>query len=261
MSGLAKRYNCDDSINPYYKTQSIAYWAQEAGMETGFVTNTRITHSTTAGLYAAVAERDWENNAIIAKDSCDHERVDDIAEQLIYGKTGSRMKVIFGGGSMNFVNHTEIIHEGRGARTDGKNLISDWILEKTSRKFIMTKSEMENLSEESEDQILGIFTHDRFPYHLDVVDKNLKEIPTLAEMTSKAIEILEESENGYFLLVEGDRIDGAHHDNMAKYALDETIEFNKAIKTALEKVDLDETLIVVTSDHSHSMSYGGRAVS
>lgn len=230
-------------------------------MATGFVTNTRITHSTTAGLYANVAERDWENNAIIAKDNCNHEIVDDIAEQLVYGKTGSRMKVVFGGGSMNFYNDTEIIHGSKGARTDGKNLANEWLSLKSSRKFITSKSEMETLDVDDQDQILGIFSHDRFPYHLDIVDKNLNEIPSLAEMTAKAIEILEESDDGYFLLVEGDRIDGAHHDNMAKYALDETIEFNKAIKVALNKVDLDETLIIVTSDHSHSMSYGGKAVS
>jgi alkaline phosphatase len=48
---------------------------------------------------------------------------------------------------------------------------------------------------------------------------------------------------------------------MAKYALDETIEFSKAIEAALEKINLKETLVVVTSDHSHSMSYAGYAVS
>jgi alkaline phosphatase len=147
-----------------------------------------------------------------------------------------------------------------GARTDGRNLIKEWMAAKSSRKFLKSKSEMSSVSVKSDEQILGIFANDHMPYHLDVVNKSLEEIPSLTEMTLKAIEMLESNENGFFLLVEGGRIDHGHHDTMAKYALDETIELSKAIKAALEKINLKETLVVVTSDHSHTMSYAGYAV-
>lgn len=58
-----------------------------------------------------------------------------------------------------------------------------------------------------------------------------------------------------FLL--GGRIDTAHHETKARKALDETVEFAKAVEAALRIVDTEETLVVVTSDHSHTMTYSG----
>lgn len=55
----------------------------------------------------------------------------------------------------------------------------------------------------------------------------------------------------------GGRIDTAHHDNKAQKALDETAELAKAVEAAMKMVNLEETLIVVTSDHSHTMTYSG----
>ena len=79
--------------------------------------------------------------------------------------------------------------------------------------------------------------------------------PGLAEMTAKAIELLATRENGYFLMVEGARIDHGHHAGIAGYALLETQEFARAVATALEAVDLSETLVLVTADHSHTLSW------
>lgn len=84
--------------------------------------------------------------------------------------------------------------------------------------------------------------------------------PTLAEMTAKAIDVLSKNENGYFLFVEGQKIDSGHHSNTARLSLDETVEFAKAIELARNKVNEEDTLIVVTSDHSHTMSYNGYGV-
>lgn len=79
-------------------------------------------------------------------------------------------------------------------------------------------------------------------------------------MTTKAIEILSKNKNGFFLFVEGGRIDMAHHDNRAHIALDETVQFSKAIENSLSMVNSNETLIVVTADHAHTMSYSGYGV-
>jgi alkaline phosphatase len=78
-------------------------------------------------------------------------------------------------------------------------------------------------------------------------------------MTAAAIDRLA-GEEGFFLMVEGGRIDHGHHDGRAGYALLETVEFARAVEIALAKVDLDETLILVTADHSHVLTIGGYPV-
>jgi alkaline phosphatase len=83
--------------------------------------------------------------------------------------------------------------------------------------------------------------------------------PSLAEMTVKAIDILKRNRNGYFLMVEGGRIDHAHHAGNAARALEDTVAFDDAVKAALGAVSTDETLIVVTADHSHVMTMSGYA--
>lgn len=80
-------------------------------------------------------------------------------------------------------------------------------------------------------------------------------------MTMKAIEILSTNPNGYFLFVEGGKIDLALHENHAHIAMEETAEFSRAITVATEMVNFDDTLVVVTADHSHTLSLGGYPVS
>ena len=76
-------------------------------------------------------------------------------------------------------------------------------------------------------------------------------------MTETAIKILQKDSNGFFLFVEGGHIDLAHHYNEARRALDETLEFDKAIETAARLTNEEETLIVVTADHAHTMTMNG----
>lgn len=81
--------------------------------------------------------------------------------------------------------------------------------------------------------------------------------PTLAEMTEKAVRMLESGPNGYFLFVEGGLIDMGHHNTRARLALDETVELSKAVQVAADVTDERDTLIVVTSDHAHVMTMAG----
>lgn len=98
-------------------------------------------------------------------------------------------------------------------------------------------------------------------YNLDIVkDKSEAKDPSLVEMTEKAIDILSKNEEGFFLLVESGTIDLAHHYNEARLAIDETVELSKAIAAAKAKINLNETLMVITSDHSHTMSFSGYPV-
>jgi alkaline phosphatase len=85
--------------------------------------------------------------------------------------------------------------------------------------------------------------------------------PSLLEMTSKALEILKKNDKGFVLLVEGGRIDHAHHETRAQLALHETAEFDKTIEFVSNKTNDEETLMVVTADHSHVFTVGGYPVS
>ena len=71
--------------------------------------------------------------------------------------------------------------------------------------------------------------------------------------------ILQKSTTGYFLMVEAGRIDSAHHQNWATRALNETVAFDKAISLALSMVDVKDTLVIVTADHTHGFSITGHA--
>lgn len=87
-----------------------------------------MTHASPSGVYAHTANRLWETNADVLRSNCDDKEVNDNAEQLVYGLTGSQLKVIFGGGRMNFLNETVVDEEGNpGHRTDGKHLINEWL--------------------------------------------------------------------------------------------------------------------------------------
>ena len=63
----------------------------------------------------------------------------------------------------------------------------------------------------------------------------------------------------YFLFTSGVRIDHAHHASRAKAALEETLAFDKAVQKALDLTSADDTLIVVTADHSHVFTFGAEA--
>lgn len=95
-----------------------------------------------------------------------------------------------------------------------------------------------------------MFNADHLKYHLE---NNTNE-PTLKEMTVSAIEILKKNPKGFVLFVEGGRIDHAHHDNEARHALEETVELSEAVQAASDITDEKDTLIVVSSDHSHTMT-------
>ena len=103
----------------------------------------------------------------------------------------------------------------------------------------------------------GLFSHDHMTFE---TDRDPEKEPSLIEMTQKAIELLEKGDHGYFLLVEGGLIDHGHHLSQAKKAVDEFVVFDSAIGKALSMTSENDTLIVVTSDHSHTFSLGGSSV-
>ena len=81
--------------------------------------------------------------------------------------------------------------------------------------------------------------------------------PSLAEMTRKAIELLSRNRKGFYLMVEAGRIDHAHHAGNAYRALTDTIALSDAVRVAMQATDPRDTLILVTADHSHTMTIAG----
>jgi alkaline phosphatase len=104
------------------------------------------------------------------------------------------------------------------------------------------------------DKLLGLFTQSHMEYKLFADPKTQ---PTLTEMTAKALEILRKNGNGFVLLVEGGRIDTAHHETTARLALDEAVEFQNAVEYVKKNTNEEDTLIVVTADHSTALTVAG----
>uniref|UniRef100_A0A2H1WA01 Alkaline phosphatase n=1 Tax=Spodoptera frugiperda TaxID=7108 RepID=A0A2H1WA01_SPOFR len=259
LNAEVARGDCEASTDAGRHVESIAEWALADGRDVGIVTTTRVTHASPAGVYAKIANRTWEYDLSVALTGSDPERCPDIAYQLVHNHPGNKFKVILGGGRRNFVPDNVLDDEQRyGRRTDNRHLINEWNKDKEDRgvshKYVWNREQLMSLKDDLPEYILGLFHRSHLPYHMQ---SNSARDPTLTEMTEIAIQSLSRNEKGFFLFVEGGRIDHAHHDNFAELALDETLEMDKAVARAAELLSEDDSLIVVTADHAHVMAYNG----
>uniref|UniRef100_A0A147BU38 alkaline phosphatase n=1 Tax=Ixodes ricinus TaxID=34613 RepID=A0A147BU38_IXORI len=228
---------------------SIMKWAQDSGKWTGVVTTTRVTEATPAAAYAHSGHRSWQSRV---PQDCGAK---DIAYQLVHQEPGSELRVVMGGGRDSFLNQTS--KGERGYRVDGRNLTDDWVKNKSSTgKYVKTREELLRVNANETDYILGLFSSDSMAYLVNRTDPNAQQ-PSLEEMTSKALDLLTRSPCGFVLLVEGGRIDHAHHDTRAHLALEETLEFERTVNETVRRLGTNDTLIVVTADHSHTMTISG----
>ncbi len=230
---------------------SIVQLAEERGLATGVVSTARITHATPAAAYAHSADRGWENNGALPENA---NGCTDIARQLVSFDAGDGIDIALGGGLAQFLPESE-----GGRRTDGRNLLEQWEAQDPENHTVVDDRSTLNAATRSRNtsrQVLGVFTPSHMSYEIDRVRADTNE-PSLTNMTIAAINHLKKRDSGYFLLVEGGRIDHAHHQGNAARALTETIEFSAAIEATLKTVSLDDTLIIVTADHGHTMSMGG----
>lgn len=192
----------------------------------------------------------------------------DIARQLIEEKPGRNMNVIFGGGrdflgaSIPQVERVKFKGGGEKScnRTDQQNLVVKYLSQfdnTTNAKYVKNSGELMDIDFEEADRVLGLFANNHMSYN-SLRDRSSGGEPSLTEMTKAAIRILsnKKSKNGFVLMVEGGKIDQAHHQNHARLALEEMVELDRAIKEAIEMTN-DDTLIIVTADHAHSMFFNG----
>ncbi|UCE58820.1 MAG: alkaline phosphatase [Phycisphaerales bacterium] len=239
---------------------TIVELAEKAGRSTGIVTTTRVTHATPAACYAHVAERGWENDSDLP-DEAKAADFKDIARQLIEFPFGDGIEVVLGGGRREFLPKTVNDPEDAGKsgeRSDGRDLTTEW--RKMPRAaYVWNKADFDAIDVSATDHLLGLFERSHMEYEHDR-PKDKGGEPSLSEMTAKAIDLLSRNHKGFFLVVEGGRIDLAHHRANAYRALTETVEFAKAVELATDKTDRRDTLIIVTADHDQVLTFSGYPV-
>ncbi|XP_035774098.1 alkaline phosphatase-like [Anopheles albimanus] len=267
VSGHVPLHNCPLSLLESNRLTSILAYAQQDGRSTGIVTNTRITHATPAVAYATAGARYWEDDTELPANGgggCV-----DIATQLIHGTVGQNLTVVLGGGSRHFYPSGTLDRNGEpGRRQDGRNLVDEWISTMAERelraRFVHDRAGLAAIDAGQVDRLFGLFRGNHMSYRL-LADQNHE--PSLAEMTASALQLLKRNDRGFVLLVEGGLIDPAHHANLARLALDETVELHRAVEQAVTAMggsgsdqQQEETLILVTADHSHTLTIGGYPV-
>ncbi|XP_074602643.1 alkaline phosphatase-like [Brevipalpus obovatus] len=246
------------------KVETLMTWAQKAGKGTGIVSTMRITHATPAASYAHVPHRWWEADSNIKKDKIKpfgEDECKDIARQLIEDSPGNQFNVILGGGRRNFlpINTPD---EDECNRTDSLNLIEKWKEAKKETKkeyaYVDSSGALKAIDYDNTDYVLGLFNSSHMPYESSR-DKSHQGPPSLSEMTEASLKILQKHENGYVLFVEGGLIDWYHHSNQPAISLHEVLELEKTIQNTVDSVSLEDTMIVVTADHSHGFVINGYA--
>ena len=235
--------------------------AEKRGLATGVVTTTTVTHATPGACYAHSPDRDWECDANITDTDTDpaNAAFPDIARQLIEFPYGNGLEVALGGGRAYFQPTTTPDPEYPtkfGKRKDGRDLTQEWVAKYAGGAYVWNKAQFDAIDPATTHHLLGLFEQSHMRYAKDRA-KDAAGEPSLSEMTAKAIDILAKNKKGYVLMVEGGRIDHAHHENSAYHALNDTVEFAKAVQVAMEKTHCRDTLIVVTADHGHVITFTG----
>lgn len=231
--------------------------AELAGRSTGIVSTARLTHATPAATYAKTVDRDWEDDRMLPAEAA-QAGCRDIAAQFIrhrqqlealFGAGASDgIEVALGGGRRHFLPES-----AGGSRRDESDLIQRWQTLNPHGSYV---SDATGLAAASEVPLLGLFDDSHMDYQLMRSAEDSSQ-PSLVDMTMKALEILKDNERGFLLVVEAGRIDHGHHAGNAANALNETIELSDAVAAVMASVNTEETLVIVTADHSHVFTMAG----
>jgi len=230
--------------------------AAASGLATGVVTTARATHATPAATFSHSANRNWESDAAMPADALAAGCVD-IARQMIESPFGTGPDVLMGGGRTNFMPAGQVDPEypgQHGRRKDGRDLVAEWQRRHPEGRYVWNAEQF--AAAPADAPLLGLFEPSHMQYEHDRANDRAGE-PSLAAMTRAAITRLAGDPDGYVLLVEGGRIDHAHHDGNAYRALTDTIALSEAVDVARELTSADDTLVLVTADHAHTLSFVG----
>ncbi len=241
-----------------HRVETVFEEAEDRGLSTGVVTTTTLTHATPAACYGHSPDRNWESDAALS-DAARAGGFRDLAVQLVEFAHGDGIDVALGGGRANFLgaNAPDPEDLGKtGVRFDERDLSAEWERARPGRKYVWKRDDFMRLDFETTRQVLGLFDAGHLEFEHDR-GKDTGGEPSLSEMTERAIQLLSRNPKGYVLMVEGGRIDHAHHAGNAFRALTETVEFANAVQRALDLTKSEDTLIIVTSDHSHPLTFSG----
>lgn len=257
---VPERGQCRDVTG--HESVTLLERAEDAGMATGVVSTARITHATPAATYAHVAERDWEADVNIpaarAAEGCR-----DIARQLAEFSHGDGIDVVLGGGRRFFMTDAQSDPEDAtrmGTRKDGRDLLRAWQMRYPAGTYVWNTAQFDAIDWARSGPVLGLFEPDHMEYDADRA-RDIAGEPSLTQMTRAAITSLRRNERGFFLMVEAGRIDHGHHAGNAYRALTDAVELSNAVQAAVDMTTDDDTLIIVTADHSHTfgmVGYPGR---
>lgn len=240
-----RRGKCEDVAAATFP--SISDFAAESGRSVGVISTARITHATPAALYAHSADRNFEADSNLPE-GCE---VSDIAVQLFDKMVSGEVDLALGGGRRNFLPSDVEDQEGKaGRRDDARNLVKE--ARNAGMQYAWNQNMFKKLNLDGSTPVLGLFESSHMKYEHD-----RKGEPSITDMTAAAITYLSNNDDGYFLLVEGGRVDHANHDGNAYRTMTDGIVFDEAVAKALEMTDSADTLIIVTADHGHAMAFNG----
>ena len=224
---------------------TFAEIVSDMGKSVGIVTTARLTHATPAAVYAKSAHRDWEDDTKLPPNCAQK----DIAAQMVDAVNAGTLDFIMGGGRQHFLPNGITDDEGgEGRRVDDRNLVEEIKAKGWQYVWNDETAKAADLSK----PVLGLFEGSHMKYETDRTGE-----PSLAEMTEMAIKNLSGNDQGYFLEVEGGRVDHANHDGNMHRTVTDGEAFGEAIAKAVSMVDTNETLIIVTADHSHAINFNG----
>ncbi|XP_062987862.1 alkaline phosphatase-like [Elgaria multicarinata webbii] len=238
------------------EVDSILHRAKLSGRSVGIVTTTRVQHASPGASYAHSVSREWYGDADLP-DEAVRQGCKDIAYQLVHN---TEINVILGGGRTYMTPQQTPDPEypndpkQNGTRKDGLNLIKKWLNGKQGARYVWNKEGLDAVDEDSTDHLMGLFEPKDMTYELN---RDNGTDPSIVEMTEAAIRILRRNPRGFFLFVEGGKIDHGHHSGKAKQALTEAVMMDLAVERAGQLTNASETLTVVTADHSHVFTFGG----
>ncbi|MBZ2207774.1 alkaline phosphatase [Massilia soli] len=225
---------------------TILELAKARGKAVGAITTTELTHATPASTFSHV---------------CDRDAAYSIAAQVVPGGAGYNaalkdgVDVLMGGGRNHFTPYDK--ERNPKGRADGRDMMAEF----AARGYSVALDRNGMIGAPLARKFVGIYSADT---HLDYELTRRPEQPSLSEMTRKAIDLLAHDPDGFFLMVEGGKIDHALHGSNAKNALVDAVAMDDAVQAAVDKMQaidpgLKNTLIVVTADHDHTLTFNGYA--
>ncbi|XP_038068809.1 alkaline phosphatase, tissue-nonspecific isozyme-like isoform X2 [Patiria miniata] len=246
LNGKAIPGDCTSAAGK--EVDSILKVAKNAGWNVGIVTTAALVNSTPAAAYAHTPEEKW---TYTVPGGC---AVQDIATQFV--RSDFDIDVALGGGRSFFMRNTDTDPDSgtKGKRTDGVDLIAEWKNKYSSgtSRYVTKKADLLALSS-STNYVLGMFHPDDMSYN----DRKSSKEPSLTEMTETALQLLQNKNKQYLLVVEGAHINTGHRENKAGQALHETLAMDAAVEKAMVMTSDDDTMVIVTADHGHTMTMAG----